>query len=545
MSAARQEVPSTFTQTDHHRDITETLELFSGSSSSDLSEELCALKLDDDKTDSGGSSVDEKTDPWAAPAPPASVMANQSSKDPFLNPFGTVPDPTPIQSYKAPWSNHGSTHAHSSAQCLMTPSMPWIEAHEAWLSATKRSRANAMATAQALQRRVRLASLPADPYSYYYTSRASVRRTSSPNGLDSMYDPYVNDPDYLFMKARADDSRRLRSLEHHLLSAFAPPPYEPTQSRSRYYSDAFADDDSLASPASLGPCDVSLPPSSHELAISPPSPPRSRRGAAQLTECFSRKVFVGGLPPDIDEVEIHAAFCRFGALTVDWPHKANTKSYFPPKGYAFLLFRDEFSVQKLIATCIQEDEKLFYFVTSPTQKDKQVQIRPWCLADSDYVMDRSQALEPRRTVFVGGVPRPLRSSELAKIMNEEFGNVCYAGIDVDPELKYPKGAGRVSFSSQQSYISAINARFVQLRLPDIDKRVEVKPYVLDDQMCDECSGLRCNGKFAPFFCGSITCLQYYCKQCWAIVHTSNGRQNHKPLVKEGTERPRGHHIFRY
>lgn len=30
--------------------------------------------------------------------------------------------------------------------------------------------------------------------------------------------------------------------------------------------------------------------------------------------------------------EIHASFCRFGSLTVDWPHKAESKSYFPPKG---------------------------------------------------------------------------------------------------------------------------------------------------------------------------------------------------------------------
>lgn len=52
-----------------------------------------------------------------------------------------------------------------------------------------------------------------------------------------------------------------------------------------------------------------------------------------------------------------------------------------------------------------------------------------------------------------------------------YGGVCYAGIDTDPELKYPKGAGRVSFSSQQSYIAAISARFVQLQLGDIDKRV--------------------------------------------------------------------------
>lgn len=75
-------------------------------------------------------------------------------------------------------------------------------------------------------------------------------------------------------------------------------------------------------------------------------------------ERFSRKVFVGGLPPDIDEGwtvgsssdtfyffndnfadEITASFRRFGALVVDWPHKAESKSYFPPKGYAFLLFQ--------------------------------------------------------------------------------------------------------------------------------------------------------------------------------------------------------------
>lgn len=105
--------------------------------------------------------------------------------------------------------------------------------------------------------------------------------------------------------------------------------------------------------------------------------------------------------------------------------------------------------------------------------------------------------------------------ELAMIMDRLYGGVCYAGIDTDPELKYPKGAGRVAFSNQQSYIAAISARFVQLQHGDIDKRVEVKPYVLDDQMCDECQGQRCGGKFAPFFCANVTCLQVsflYCLQ---------------------------------
>ena len=118
-----------------------------------------------------------------------------------------------------------------------------------------------------------------------------------------------------------------------------------------------------------------------------------------------------------------------------------------------------------------QDGKLYLCVSSPTIKDKPVQIRPWNLADADFVMDGSQPLDPRKTIFVGGVPRPLRAVELAMIMDRLYGGVCYAGIDVDPELKYPKGAGRVAFSNQQSYIAAISARFIQLQHGEIDKRV--------------------------------------------------------------------------
>uniref|UniRef100_A0A2H1VS20 SFRICE_020891 n=1 Tax=Spodoptera frugiperda TaxID=7108 RepID=A0A2H1VS20_SPOFR len=236
--------------------------------------------------------------------------------------------------------------------------------------------------------------------------------------------------------------------------------------------------------------------------------------------------------------EITSSFRRFGPLVVDWPHKAESKSYFPPKGYAFLLFQDESSVAALMEACITDDDKLYLCVSSPTIRDKPVQIRPWRLADADFVLDASMPLDPRKTVFVGGVPRPLKAVELAMIMDRFYGGVCYAGIDTDPELKYPKGAGRVAFSNQQSYIAAISARFVQLQHGDIDKRVEVKPYVLDDQMCDECAGARCGSKFAPFFCANVTCLQYYCEHCWATIHSRPGREFHKPLVKEGADRPR-------
>ena len=94
----------------------------------------------------------------------------------------------------------------------------------------------------------------------------------------------------------------------------------------------------------------------------------------------------------------------------------------------------------------------------------------------------------------------------------------------------------MSFSSMRSYISAVSARFVQLKLPEIDKKVEVKPFVMDDQLCDECNGLNSGGKAAPFFCGNVNCLRYFCEHCWAVVHAYPTKQTHRPLIKEGGDR---------
>lgn len=61
----------------------------------------------------------------------------------------------------------------------------------------------------------------------------------------------------------------------------------------RLLSDALTDEESF--PSSVSSVD-------DQLLASPNSPPRvSRSRQLPMTECFSRKVFVGGLPPDIDE----------------------------------------------------------------------------------------------------------------------------------------------------------------------------------------------------------------------------------------------------
>lgn len=68
-------------------------------------------------------------------------------------------------------------------------------------------------------------------------------------------------------------------------------------------------------------------------------------------------------------------------------------------------------MQSLIDACITDEDKLYLCVSSPTIKDKPVQIRPWRLSDADFVLDASMPLDPRKTVFVGGVPRPLKAGK--------------------------------------------------------------------------------------------------------------------------------------
>lgn len=61
--------------------------------------------------------------------------------------------------------------------------------------------------------------------------------------------------------------------------------------------------------------------------------------------------------------------------------------------------------------------------------------------------------------------------ELAECLERLYGPVCYVGIDIDPELKYPKGAARVTFVTTQAFIAAINGRFVHVHHGDSQKRV--------------------------------------------------------------------------
>lgn len=56
-----------------------------------------------------------------------------------------------------------------------------------------------------------------------------------------------------------------------------------------------------------------------------------------------------------------------------------------------------------------------------------MEVIPWIIADSNYVIPTSQKLDPSKTVFVGALHGKLTADGLAKIMNDLFDGVVYAG----------------------------------------------------------------------------------------------------------------------
>jgi cytoplasmic polyadenylation element-binding protein len=60
---------------------------------------------------------------------------------------------------------------------------------------------------------------------------------------------------------------------------------------------------------------------------------------------------------------------------------------------------------------------------------------------------------------------------LTYVLEKTFGPVCHASIDVDADLKYPKGAARVTFHTHKSYVAAMTGRFFNIPNNNGMKRV--------------------------------------------------------------------------
>lgn len=209
----------------------------------------------------------------------------------------------------------------------------------------------------------------------------------------------------------------------------------------------------------------------------------------------------------------------------------NSKQRASP-GFAYIIYENEYSVHNLVSSCIEDyqngrDRVEYYFKISTRRvRNKEVQIIPWILADNNFALCMPKELDPKKTVFVGNLHGTMTARDLAHVMNELFGSVVYAGIDID-KLKYPIGSGRVTFSHHQNFMRAVRAAFVDLQTNKFNKRIQIDPYLEDVACC------LCSKEKGIYFCRDFQCFNYYCGSCWSKQHSFNSQiGNHKPLMRK-------------
>lgn len=244
---------------------------------------------------------------------------------------------------------------------------------------------------------------------------------------------------------------------------------------------------------------------------------------------YSTKVFVGGVPWDFNETMIAGIFKHFGNVSIEKPR---TDVDAQLKGFAYVVFESEFRVKELlqecrVKTCPDENSSVNYFykILTSNNKEKELEVIPWILNDSNFVKASNHKLDSSKTVFVGGLHGKITAHCLAKIMEDLFKGVIYVGIDTDKH-KYPIGSARVTFDNCNSYLNAIDAAFITVRSKKFTKTLQIDPY-LENTLCSSC-----RVQHGPYFCRNKLCLGYYCVLCWRIRHANDANfSTHLPLSR--------------
>ncbi len=217
---------------------------------------------------------------------------------------------------------------------------------------------------------------------------------------------------------------------------------------------------------------------------------------------YSRKVFLGGLPWDVNQNHLNQVLQKYGQVKLEVPGKdskhprVSAISKTPERstpGYLYIIFDHESSVQRMLSECRKEikngGEHYFFTIIVPPQqqqqqnnnnsfsnncnfnrrgsKAKEVEVIPWNQEDTSFVPINKNCslpskIDAKSTIFVGALHGMLNAQGLSKVMNEIFGEVIHASLDTD-KYKYPIGSGRVTFRNRTSYVKAIKAKFVTIK----------------------------------------------------------------------------------
>lgn len=257
--------------------------------------------------------------------------------------------------------------------------------------------------------------------------------------------------------------------------------------------------------------------------------------------CYSTKVFLGGIPYDLTDSDLHCHFAPFGPIQIQWPGKdirsAIDGAAANKAGYVYVIFESFENVTALLKHCTVSYKDLdmgcryYYNISSRRQKGKEVQMIPFDIGDRFYMKNTfSGQMEHSRTVFVGALHGMLSAEGLAKVMDDLFGGVVFAGLDTDKH-KYPLGSGRVSFDNQESYLKAVSAAFVEVKATRFRKKIQIDPYIDNESVCYLCK----MPQQSPIFCRDD--FLYFCVDCWDAHLMDPESKNHRPIVKNKPNNP--------
>jgi len=284
---------------------------------------------------------------------------------------------------------------------------------------------------------------------------------------------------------------------------------------------------------------------------------------------LSCKVFLGGIPHDLNPRDLQERLESFGPVRLEWPNKDHipmhkNSSNNMMAGFVYAIFDNEESVYQILHICSTkmdrtlDDGRCEYYLEvhsqRPSTRRKSIQIIPWFVEDSqwsaenEYASNGYASWEQRlgstecinRTVFVGALHGMMTAFALARICQELFGDVEYAAIDTDRN-KYPIGSGRVVFVNAHSYYAAVTANYLMIDCDKFCKVIQIDPYLSDSVTC---AGQGNNGQWCSnvgqYFCRSLKCMKYYCANCWDFnPHHQMTQVNeceppamiHKPLMR--------------